>query len=108
MPTPTIEAPTTPVVLPDKPFSGLIRPLRKPLRTRPHRRKQPSPRPPKKRPPRTPEQIDRFGPSARLDLYRHGELTRHECFVWAARFPEEIPLVNGELPWIALSLADLD
>jgi hypothetical protein len=31
-----------------------------------------------------------------------------ELFAWAARYPEEVPLVNGELPWIGLRLADLD
>jgi len=108
MPTPTIEAPTKPVVLPGKPFSALIRPVRTPPPPRPHKRKRPASRPRKKRPPRTPEQIDRLGPAARLSLYRSRELTREECVIWAARFPDEVPLLNGELPWIALTMADLD
>jgi len=37
-----------------------------------------------------------------------GNLNRAELFAWAARYPEEVPPVNGELPWIGLRLADLD
>ena len=28
--------------------------------------------------------------------------------LWVATYPDEAPLVNGELEWIALGLADLD
>ena len=28
--------------------------------------------------------------------------------VWAGRYADEVPLVNGEVEWIALRLADLD
>jgi hypothetical protein len=44
----------------------------------------------------------------RLAEYRAGLLTRHQLSLWATHFPEEVPLVNGELPWISLALADLD
>jgi hypothetical protein len=40
--------------------------------------------------------------------YESGELTRPELFAWAALFPDEVPLVDGELPWIVATLADLD
>lgn len=30
---------------------------------------------------------------------------RWERWVYAARYPDEVPLVNGELEWIALNLA---
>ena len=30
---------------------------------------------------------------------------RWERWAYAARYPDEVPLVNGELEWIALSLA---
>lgn len=33
---------------------------------------------------------------------------RWERWVYAARYPDEVPLVNGELEWIALDLADND
>jgi hypothetical protein len=44
----------------------------------------------------------------RLANYRAGLYTRHQLSLWATNFPEEVPLVNGELPWIALGLADID
>ena len=49
-----------------------------------------------------------MGVEGRLSAYRAGELSRRECTIWAARFPDEVPLVNNELEWIALSAADLD
>jgi hypothetical protein len=44
----------------------------------------------------------------RLADYRAGLMNRHQLAVWAAHFPDEVPLINGELPWIASDLADLD
>lgn len=44
----------------------------------------------------------------RLAPARGGRFTRAERTLWAARYPEEAPLVNGEYEWIALGLADLD
>jgi hypothetical protein len=44
----------------------------------------------------------------RLGIYRSGGFTRRECSLWAANYPDEVPLVNNEFEWIALSLADLD
>ncbi|MFP5387944.1 MAG: hypothetical protein ACLGG5_01415 [Thermoleophilia bacterium] len=49
-----------------------------------------------------------LGPSKRLEEFKAGNLSRAELFAWAARYPEEVPLVNGELPWIVVRLADLD
>jgi hypothetical protein len=49
-----------------------------------------------------------LGPSKRFAEFEAGNLSRAELFAWAARYPEEVPLVNGELPWIGLRLADLD
>lgn len=49
-----------------------------------------------------------LGPAKRLEEFEGGNLSRAELFAWAARYPEEVPLVNGELPWIGLRLADLD
>lgn len=109
MPTSTIDSPPQPLVLPAEPFSALVRPAPKPRRHRPKRRRRRRPaREPRRRAPRTPRQIDALGPARRLELYRGGELTRQECVIWAGRYPEEIPLINGEIEWIALSLADLD
>ncbi|MGD9734955.1 MAG: hypothetical protein AB7V58_05005 [Solirubrobacterales bacterium] len=49
-----------------------------------------------------------MGPDRRRAAYEDGGLTRPELAVWAALWPEEVPLINGELPWIAATLADLD
>ena len=50
--------------------------------------------------------LDALGPAGRREHYERGKLSRGDCWVWAARFPEEAPLINGELAWISLSLAD--
>jgi hypothetical protein len=36
------------------------------------------------------------------------EFTSWERSVWAAHYPDEIPLVNGEIEWLALRLVDLE
>lgn len=46
-------------------------------------------------------------PAQRLAASRT-TFTPHERAVWAARYPEEVPLVNGEYEWIALLSADRD
>ncbi len=46
--------------------------------------------------------------AARRAAYERGDLTRPELFAWAALFPEEVPLVQGEYPWIVATLADLE
>jgi len=50
----------------------------------------------------------RLTPQARLADYRAGLLTRHQLSLWATHHPDEVPLINDELPWIALRLADND
>jgi hypothetical protein len=40
----------------------------------------------------------------RVRAYRTGALSAHELAVAAARFPEEMPLLNGEFEWIAIDL----
>ena len=52
--------------------------------------------------------LEAMGPLGRRLAYEAGQLTIHELHVWAALCPEEVPLVNGELPWIVATLADLD
>jgi hypothetical protein len=47
-------------------------------------------------------------PGARRLAYEEGDLTRVELFTWAAMFPDEVPLIDGEFPWIVATLADLD
>jgi hypothetical protein len=49
-----------------------------------------------------------LGASGRLAHYRAGKLDLADLSIWAARYPEEVPTVNGEVEWIGLTLADLD
>ncbi len=52
--------------------------------------------------------LSRMTPQERISASRYGGFTRWERWVWAARFPDEVPLVNGEYEWIARGLVDLD
>jgi hypothetical protein len=52
--------------------------------------------------------LARMSRQERLRSARHGRFDRWERSLWAARFPDEAPLLNGEYEWIALGLADLD
>lgn len=52
--------------------------------------------------------LDHMTPVERLRAYRTGTFDRREVAIWSARFPEEAPLLNGELEWIARDMADLD
>jgi len=52
--------------------------------------------------------LERLGYRRRLAAYRAGELTRRQRTVWAAKFPDEVPILNGEFEWIGAALADLD
>jgi hypothetical protein len=52
--------------------------------------------------------LSRMRVEERIRASREGGFTAWERSVWAARFPEQVPLVNGEFEWIALSLVDLD
>jgi hypothetical protein len=52
--------------------------------------------------------LDEMTPEGRRIAFDRGELLRGEVLAWAARHPEEVPLINDELPWIAATLADLD
>jgi hypothetical protein len=55
-----------------------------------------------------PALLDRMTRVERLRAYRSGTFDRREVATWSARYPEEAPLLNGELEWIARDLADLD
>ena len=43
----------------------------------------------------------RMTPAERVAAMRRGELTLDQCCAWAARHPEQVPLVNGEFEFIA-------
>jgi hypothetical protein len=52
--------------------------------------------------------LEAMGADRRLAIYRSGGFTGAERTLWAANYPEEVPLVNDEFEWIALAMADLD
>jgi hypothetical protein len=52
--------------------------------------------------------VDALTPVERLAAYHRGEFTYQQLYIWAARYPYEVPLVNGEFEFIALTMADLD
>jgi hypothetical protein len=54
------------------------------------------------------EILAQMTPAERISASRHGGFTRRERSIWAALFPEEVPLINGEFEWLAADLADLD
>ena len=54
------------------------------------------------------DRLDALRAEGRLAAYERGELTRADLSTWAARYPEEPPIVNGEYAWIAVKLVDLD
>jgi hypothetical protein len=49
-----------------------------------------------------------MSPKQRVDAAHRGDFNRTQRAIWASAYPDEVPLVNGELEWIALGLADLD
>jgi len=38
----------------------------------------------------------------RIAAMRRGELTLEQCAAWAARYPGQVPLINGEFEYIAV------
>lgn len=52
--------------------------------------------------------LARMSPRQRIEASRNGEFTRHERAVWACRYPDEVPTVNGEFEWLVLGSADLE
>ena len=50
----------------------------------------------------------RMSPRQRVEASHRGGFTRHERAVWASRYPDEVPTVNGEFEWLVLTSADLD
>jgi hypothetical protein len=39
--------------------------------------------------------------SQRVNAMRKGELSLEQCAAWAARYPEQMPLLNGEFEYLA-------
>ena len=47
------------------------------------------------------EALGWLGRQGRLAAYRRGEFDFEVCCLWAARYPDEVPLLNGEFEFIA-------
>jgi hypothetical protein len=39
--------------------------------------------------------------SERITAMRDGKLSLEQCAAWAARYPEQVPLINGEFEYLA-------
>jgi hypothetical protein len=39
--------------------------------------------------------------SQRINAMRKGELSLEQCAAWAARYPEQMPLLNGEFEYLS-------
>lgn len=53
------------------------------------------------------EALRRLGRDGRLAAYRRGELCLDSCCLWAARYPHEVPLLNGEFEFIAITTPEV-
>jgi hypothetical protein len=43
----------------------------------------------------------RMTPTQRVAAMRRGELSLEQCAAWAARYPEQVPQINGEFEYLA-------
>ena len=41
-------------------------------------------------------------PAQRVAAMRRGALTLKQCAAWAARYPKEVPLLNGEFEYLTM------
>lgn len=46
-------------------------------------------------------------PTERVAAMREGRLTMHQCSKWAQRRPREVPLLNGEFEFIAITTPEV-
>lgn len=49
----------------------------------------------------------RLGRHGRLAAYRRGELDFDCCCLWAARWPHEVPVLQGEFEFIARTMPEV-
>ena len=47
------------------------------------------------------EAMWRMTPNERIAAMRRGDLSMEQCCAWAARYPRQVPLSNGEWEFIA-------
>ena len=46
-------------------------------------------------------------PAQRIAAMRAGKLTLEQCAAWAARFPDQVPLLNGEYEYLAAAIPEV-
>jgi hypothetical protein len=51
--------------------------------------------------------LRRLGCHGRVAAYRRGEFDLDTCCLWAACYPQEVPLLNGEFEFIALKTPEV-
>ena len=61
----------------------------------------PTPRPRQRTTHRTPRSSVADDTEQRVDAMRRGDLTLEQCCAWAARHPDQVPLLHGEFEFIA-------
>ena len=65
-------------------------------------------RPPGPAPARARRQaLRRLGREGRLAAYRRGEFNFETCCLWAAAYPREVPLLDGEFEFIAANTPEV-
>jgi hypothetical protein len=52
------------------------------------------------------EAIWRMTPNERIAAMRRGDLSMEQCCAWAARHPDQVPLINGEWEFLAAYLPE--
>jgi hypothetical protein len=51
--------------------------------------------------------LRRLGREGRLAVYRRGEFDFDACCLWAASYPHEVPLLNGEFEFLAVKTPEV-
>jgi hypothetical protein len=53
------------------------------------------------------ETLRRLGREGRLAVHRRGEFDFDTCCLWAASYPREVPLLNGEFEFLAVKTPEV-
>jgi hypothetical protein len=53
------------------------------------------------------EAVWRMSPAERVAAMYRGDLSVFQCLAWAARYPEQVPLLNGEWWFIAIRMPEI-
>jgi len=53
------------------------------------------------------EAMWRMSPNERIAAMRRGDLSMEQCCAWAARYPRQVPLINGEWEFIAAYMPEV-